>query len=69
MERGTLTALMCPGNGQDVGLRLSEYQATGIDAATYHDFSEDAYTENRYRAERRAMGDDIPVRTHYRPKS
>ncbi len=67
VDRTVITNLMAQ-NAVDVGLSASEYQATGLDAQTYRDFTQDPYTENRYRAELRALGrNDVAHRPHYRP--
>ncbi len=47
---------------KDIGTRGSEYQAMGLGR-----YAGDLYTENRYRAERRAMGEDQRHWDRYNP--
>jgi Effector protein len=45
------------------GVRLEEYATVGLGA-----FAEDPVTENRYREERRALGENVEARGHYTHK-
>jgi len=45
------------------GVRVEEYATVGLGA-----YRNDRFTENRYRAERRSMGEDVPDRDYYTVK-
>ena len=45
------------------GVRVEEYATVGLG-----DYAEDALTENKYREERRALGEDVKARGHYTHK-